>query len=110
MHDAWVVEVGIVGASGYTGAELLRYSVIETQSAVGTGRGVNGDLKKISVLRQGGAYVADDQLRPPDFKTYDMRAYGPFTAPLFFGRLDYDADDHAGESFHIGLRKSTTAS
>lgn len=24
MHDAWVVEVGIVGASGYTGAELLR--------------------------------------------------------------------------------------
>jgi thermolysin len=56
------------------GAELLRYSAIETQSAVGSGRGVNGDLKKMSVLLQSGAYFADDQLRPPDLTTYDMRS------------------------------------
>ena len=29
------------------------------------------------------------------------------TVPLFFGRLDYDAEDHAGESFHIGRRHVT---
>jgi bacillolysin len=57
-----------------TGAEVLRYSAIETQSAVGTGRGLLGDQKKLSVTQQGGAYFADDQLRPPDLTTYDMRA------------------------------------
>lgn len=57
-----------------TGAELLRYSAIETQSAVGTGRGLLGDQKKLSVTQQAGAYFADDQLRPPDLTTYDMRA------------------------------------
>lgn len=29
------------------------------------------------------------------------------TVPLFFGRLDYDGADHAGESFHIGRRHVT---
>jgi len=67
-----------------TGAELLRYSVIETQSAVGTGRGVLGDLKKLSVLLQSGTYFADDQLRPPDLTTYDMRA----NFPRFLNLLD----------------------
>jgi bacillolysin len=62
-----------------TGAELLRYSALETQSAVGTGRGLLGDQKKLSVTQQGGAYFADDQLRPPDLTTYDMRAnFGRF--------------------------------
>jgi thermolysin len=62
-----------------TGAELLRYSAIETQSAVGTGRGLLGDEKKLSVTQQAGGYFADDQLRPPDLTTYDMRAnFGRF--------------------------------
>jgi bacillolysin len=62
-----------------TGAELLRYSAIETQSVVGTGRGLLGDLKKLSVTIQAGAYFADDQLRPPDLTTYDMRSnFGRF--------------------------------
>ncbi len=56
------------------GAELLRYSEIQTQSAVGTGVGLNGDSKKLSVAQQGGQYVADDRLRPPSLTTYDMRA------------------------------------
>ena len=46
---------------------------IQKQAAVGTGRGVIGDTKKMSVLRQAGAYVADDQLRPPVLTTFDMR-------------------------------------
>jgi thermolysin len=56
-----------------TAAELLRISEIETQSAVGTGTGVLGDTKKISVLKEGANYVADDRLRPPVLLTYDMR-------------------------------------
>src|SRR6185369_13721826 len=58
----------------HTGAELLRYSEIETQTAIGTGVGVLGDRKKLSVLHQGSTYVADDQHRPPDLTTYDMRS------------------------------------
>jgi bacillolysin len=56
-----------------TGVELLRYSEIKTQGAVGTGTGVLGDAKKVSAVLEGGAYWADDQLRPPVLKTYDMR-------------------------------------
>jgi len=60
-----------------SGTELLRYSAIETQSSVGTGRGVNGDTKKLAVLQQGGAFLADDQLRPPVLTTFDMRVRLP---------------------------------
>jgi len=56
-----------------SGAELLRYSSIHTQSAVGTGHGTVGDTKKMSVLLQGGVYLADDRLRPPVLTTFDMR-------------------------------------
>ncbi|MET0215239.1 MAG: M4 family metallopeptidase [Vicinamibacterales bacterium] len=56
-----------------SGAELLRYDSIQTQEAVGTGRGVIGDTKKLSVLRLAGTYVADDQLRPPVLTTFDLR-------------------------------------
>jgi bacillolysin len=56
-----------------TGAELLRFSEIQTQAAIGTGRGTIGDTKKMSVVLQAGAYVADDRLRPPVLRTYDMR-------------------------------------
>jgi Zn-dependent metalloprotease len=48
------------------GAELLRYSEIQTQSAVGTGVGLNGDTKKLSMAQQAGQYVADDRLRPTE--------------------------------------------
>ena len=56
-----------------TGAELLRFSELQTQSAVGTGRGLVGDTKKLSVRSTAGAFVADDRLRPPSLLTYDMR-------------------------------------
>lgn len=65
--------VNRVFVSAQTGAELLRFSEIQTQAAVGSGRGVLGDTKKLSVLRQSGTYVADDQHRPPVLTTFDMR-------------------------------------
>ena len=56
-----------------TGAELLRFSELQSQSAIGTGRGLVGDTKKLSVRSLAGAFVADDRLRPPALLTYDMR-------------------------------------
>jgi len=55
-----------------TGAELLRYSEIQPQQAVGTGRGVLGDRKKLSVWSQAGGFVAFDTHRPPVLETFDM--------------------------------------
>jgi Zn-dependent metalloprotease len=83
-----------------TGGELLRYSEIQTQSAVGTGRGTIGDTKKMSVLKQGEVYVADDRMRPPILQTFDMRgdpwhAYlvSEFGFPLFASDLASDSDN-----------------
>jgi bacillolysin len=80
-----------------TGAELRRYSAIETQAAVGTGRGVNGDLKKVNVLQQAGAYVADDQARPPDLTTYDMRANFLRALNLLNGLVPFVPSDVAAD-------------
>ncbi len=70
---AEVSEVDRVFVDAQTGLELMRYSEIQTQSAVGTGRGVLGGNKKLSVLQQGGTYVASDSHRPPTLLTFDMR-------------------------------------
>jgi thermolysin len=56
-----------------TGAEVWRYSLIQRQSAVGTGTGVLGDRKKLSTRQASGVFLADDALRPPALVTYDLR-------------------------------------
>jgi bacillolysin len=56
-----------------TGAEVTRRSQLVKDTAVGTGRGVLGDEKKLSVNRVGGAFFADDQHRPPSITTLDMK-------------------------------------
>jgi bacillolysin len=83
-----------------SGAELERHSMIQRQSAIGTGRGVIGDTKKMSVALQGGAYVADDRLRPPLLTTFDMRGNLSralnvvfLNAPLFASDIAADADN-----------------
>ena len=50
-----------------------RFSDLQTQSAVGLGKGVLGDFKKVSAKSSGGAFVADDELRPPAISTYDYQ-------------------------------------
>ena len=42
------------------------------QCAIGEGLGVKGDRKKIMVTAVGGAFLAQDQLRPADVFTFDM--------------------------------------
>ena len=83
-----------------TGAELLRFTEIHTQSAVGTGQGLVGGTKKLSMRSQAAGFVADDRLRPPLLTTYDMRGDLNRTvnvvfggAPLFPADLATDADN-----------------
>lgn len=57
----------------HSGAVVLQYNDMQTQAAVGTGTGVNGDKKKISTNSSGGAFTADDKLRPPVLITYDLK-------------------------------------
>ena len=66
-------EVFRVFIDAASGAELQRYSLIQKQSAIGSGRGLVGDTKKMSVRPQAGAFVTDDRLRPPVLMTFDMR-------------------------------------
>ncbi len=57
-----------------TGDELLRFTEIKTQAAaVGSGQGVLGDQKKLSVESSAGGYLAFDRHRPPMIQTFDMR-------------------------------------
>jgi bacillolysin len=58
----------------------LKYNLLENQSAVVEGFGVLGDRKKVSVQSQSGTFLADDALRPPSLRTFDMR--GNLTATL----------------------------
>jgi Zn-dependent metalloprotease len=63
-----------------SGDVRLKHSLLQSQSAVVTGTGVLRDTKKVSVRAQAGTYVADDQLRPPSLRTFDLR--GNFNAAL----------------------------
>jgi thermolysin len=54
------------------GEVVLEYSDLQAQSA-GRATGVLGDSKKISTRQSGSAYVADDRLRPPSIRTYDLK-------------------------------------
>ena len=99
------------------GDELLRYSEIHAQAAVGTGRGVLGDTKKLSVRVQGGAFLADDQHRPPVLTTFDFRnnnlprviAVVENGAPLLPSDIATDADNNwtdpaiVDAHAHVGL-------
>ena len=81
-----------------SGAELLRYSDIHTQAAIGTGKGVLGDLKKLSVLQLAGVFVTSDQHRPPVVTTYDMRDNIDHTVDVIFDGTPLVASDLASDS------------
>lgn len=56
-----------------TRVELLRYTELQSQQAVGTGTGVLGDRKKLSVEGSTGTYIAFDRHRPPIIQTFDLK-------------------------------------
>jgi thermolysin len=83
-----------------SGSELLRYSSIHKQAAIGTGQGLVGGPKKMSARQQGGLYLADDDLRPPVLTTFDMRGNLSralnvwfFGTPLFTSDIGSDSDN-----------------
>ena len=59
--------------SAADGSLLLCYDDLRTEAAVGLGRGVFGDLKKMATERVAGGYEATDRLRPPLVRTFDFR-------------------------------------
>ena len=84
------------------------------QCAVGEGLGVKGDRKKIMVTAVGGIFLAQDQLRPADVFTFDMRGdllrtldVLDGTAQLFDADLANDTDnqwlDGASVDAHVGM-------
>jgi len=72
----------VYSIDAHTGAVVEARSEIQTQSAVGHGRGVLGDDKKMSVRAAGGRFLGDDLLRPPRLETFDLQ--GNFDRVLFF--------------------------
>ncbi|HEV7502353.1 MAG TPA: M4 family metallopeptidase [Vicinamibacteria bacterium] len=63
----------VYSIDAHTGAVVEARSEIQTQSAVGHGRGVLGDDKKMSVRAAGGQFFGDDLLRPPLLETFDLQ-------------------------------------
>ena len=85
-----------------TGAVLMQYNQIQTQQAVvGTGTGVLGDRKKLSVESSAGAYVAFDRHRPPIIETFDMRGNLSRAKLLFNGLVTYAASDLASDADNL---------
>ncbi|MBI3490386.1 MAG: M4 family metallopeptidase [Acidobacteria bacterium] len=64
-------EPTIVYIDANTGALLQSYS--EFIYEVGIGKGTFGDNRKLSTTSVSGTFVADDQLRPAEITTYDMK-------------------------------------
>ena len=82
--------------------------------AVGQGRGVKGDLKKLSVRRTGGGFVAKDGLRQTAISTYDLkgdwrRALDILNAvtPLVDADLASDTDNNWTDSASIDAHTGT---
>ena len=85
-----------------TGVELLRYTEIQTQeAAVGTGTGVLGDRKKLSVESDAGTYIAFDRHRPPIIETFDMRGNLARTKLWLLGVIPPSMNDLASDSDNV---------
>jgi len=80
-----------------TGAVVLQYSDRQSQSAVGSARGVLGDTKKISASESSGHFTARDLLRPPLIVTYDMKGDPNRTDDFLLGRIQLTDDDIASD-------------
>ncbi len=84
-----------------TGAIALEYSDLRTQYRVGRAQGVLGDPKKISVQATAGRFYANDELRPPAIKTYDMQGSLTRTTGILDGRVFPGQNDLASDSDNI---------
>ena len=81
----------------HTGGLVLEFSGLFKQDTVGTGQGVHGDNKKISVTPPGGVFVANDQLRPVDVQTYNMQGDLARVRRVLNGSLALGDNELAGD-------------
>jgi thermolysin len=82
-----------------TGALVLKRDELMRQAATGTGTGVLGDRKKMSVRGTSSAgFFADDVLRPPSLLTFDMKGNLSRTIGFLNGQLGIGNADLAQDS------------
>jgi thermolysin len=85
-----------------SGAIAFEYSDLQTQSAVGHSTGVLGDTdKKMSAMRFSGAFTAEDMLRPPAIRTYDMKGVPQRVMDVVNGRVLLNANDIGSDSDNV---------
>jgi bacillolysin len=86
-----------------TGDLVTRRSELQHQAAVsGTGTGVLGDRKKMSVRTgTGGGFLADDVFRPPSMVTFDMRGNLTRTLAFLNGTVGLGVNDLASDSDNV---------
>lgn len=94
------------GATTYvvdaTDGRILRASDgLRAQSAVGTGTGVLGDQKKMSVTPDTTGFTTRDPLRPPLLTTYDMRENLQRTLDFLNGRISLGTTDRAADTDNV---------
>ena len=96
---AYTAEAGVeyfIDASD--GRIIHRLDAMRRQSAVGSGAGVLGDAKKLSVTSTTGAFQASDLLRPPAIITFDMKENLQRTLDFLNGIVSLTSADRASDT------------
>jgi bacillolysin len=78
-----------------TGEVILQLSDLKTQAAIGRGKGVLGDDKKVSASLNTGQYYAIDVMRPPQIISFDMRGDLSRTLDFLDGNIGLGLSDIA---------------
>ena len=102
VHSGLIVSL----VDAQTGALVHTYNDVRTQTAqlpctscaVGSGLGVKGDKKKMSVTVSGGVFRANDALRPPAIVTYDMKGDWRRTIDVLTGGVQLLGSDLAANT------------
>ena len=95
---AWSITMGDYHEyflNAHTGELVQRQPLIQRQSAVGSGRGIQGAEKKVSMTRAGGRFEAHDRLRPAEIVTLDLRFSDARLIDLVLGMANWSASDIA---------------
>ncbi len=82
-----------------TGAVERAYSDVQTQGVIGSGTGVLGDVKKMSVFSSAGTFLTNDRLRPAPNLTFDF--HGSFARLDSFDGTTFFASDFATDSDNV---------
>ena len=87
--------------NAHTGHVERRITNTQRQSAVGDGRGVFFDRKKVSASRSGGLFVADDALRPPVLRTLDLKGNLGRAIRILENEIPIEAGDLASDGDNV---------